>query len=110
MEVVLDPDGILRERLLVRPQVVEYLDCMTGLTATPYSQPGCALRLVLPADGGLSGGAGLADDEALMLKGEEAEELVVDEGSADGEAGVVVAHLLFGGGERDSWRRRARCG
>ena len=57
------------------------------------------LGLGLPADGGLGGGSGFADDEALMLKGEEAEELVLDERSADGEAGVVVADLLLGIGE-----------
>ncbi len=34
-----------------------------------------------------------------MLEGEEAEELVLEEGTADGEAGVVVADLLLGVGE-----------
>ena len=34
-----------------------------------------------------------------MLEGEEAEELVLEEGAADGEAGVVVADLLLGVGE-----------
>ncbi len=55
--------------------------------------------LTLPADGGLCGVAGLPDDEALVLKGEEAEEAVPDEWTADGEACVVVSDLLLGGGE-----------
>ena len=57
------------------------------------------LRLVLPADGGFCSGAGLTDHEALMLEGEKAEELVFEEGAADGEAGVVVADLLLCVGE-----------
>ena len=84
-------------RTLDAPERVEHV-LHDGLTATAFGGED-GLGLVLPADGGLGGGAGLADDEALVLEGEEAEELVLEEGAADGEAGVVVADLLLGVGE-----------
>ena len=44
-----------------------------------------------------------------MLEGEKAEELVFEEGTADGEAGVVVADLLLGVGEGTFRAEELRC-
>ena len=96
VEVVGDADGVLGERALAPERVEEILHHGDDGDVVLIKQ-GDGLRL--PADGRLGGGAGFADDKARVLEGEEAEELVVNERTADGEAGVVVADLLLGGRE-----------
>ena len=66
-------------------------------------------RLILPADGRFGCGAGLADDEALMLECDKAEELVFKERATEGETGVVVADLLLGSGEGTLCAEKLRC-
>ena len=97
MKVILHASSILRQDAC-SPEGIQHA-LHDGIDRNTFGRED-RLSLVLPADGGLGRCAGLADDEALVLEGEKAEELVLEEGSADREARVVVAHLLLGIGKR----------
>lgn len=97
VKVVRDADRILREYIR-SPQSVQH--ALHGWVNRDALLGKDGLRLILPTYGRLCGCAGFADDKALMLKGEESEELVFEGGPTDGEASVVVANLLLGVGKR----------
>ena len=95
--VIVDgPDGILGEDA-GSPEGIENV-LHDGVNGHPFAGEE-GLGLVLPAYGGLGCVTRLADGEALVLKGEKAEELVLEEGATYGESCVVVANLLLGGRE-----------
>jgi len=105
--VVVDyADGVLSEDTCSPERVEDALH--DWIDSESVLQDDLLYSLILPAHGRFGSGSGLADDEALMFKGGKAEQLVLEEWAAEGEASVVVADLLLVEA-KGSWLRRLHC-